>query len=260
MSEPDSSCGGPEYGLRVKQPLQVKTLRVASLVLACAGLFLLYRFSVYSDFPLVRAGEITPAMNFACVRVSGEVMRDASVLPSGGLVFTLKDRSGEIAVFGSRAQTEELKASGKLPRRGDQVETAGSLNVSAGQGIRLRMQSLDRLTLVRELSSGSTDPFLRLAEISVAKRGWQIVTRGVLKTVTVPGPGSGAPCSLILEEDGVELPVVFWDDAFSSPERKIPVPGKVLEVRGRVDVYKDEVRLRLQDISALRVISGKDRL
>ncbi|MCU0858112.1 MAG: OB-fold nucleic acid binding domain-containing protein, partial [Pontiellaceae bacterium] len=135
----------PAYGPQVKRPLRIRVLQVASLVLAVAGLILLYLFSVSRDIPRIRIGEITPTMNFAMVRVSGEVVRDTFIFQSGGMVFNLRDGSGEIAVMGGKAQTDALEAAGQLPRRGDRVDVVGSLSVGADQEPKLRIQSSDQL-------------------------------------------------------------------------------------------------------------------
>lgn len=245
----------PIYGPQVKRPLRVRVLQYASLVLAVAGLVLLYLYSVNRDIPVVRVSEITPTMNFAYVRVAGNVTRDAYVFKSGGVVFNMHDGSGEIAVMGGRAQAEALETAGKLPRRGDRVEVAGSLSVSADQEIKLRMQSADQLTLARQRTA--TAPALsriRLADITPAQKGDQVSVIGVLNEVSVPPGGSKAPYVLTLEEDGTELAVIFWDKVFQGLERKLPTPGKMISARGRVEVYKDTVQLKVWEAADLRTV------
>jgi hypothetical protein len=249
----------PGCGLQVKRPIKIRVLQYASLVLAVAGLVLLYLFSINRDIPFVRVSDITPAMNFATVRITGEVTRDASVFQSGGLVFNIKDGSGEIAVMGGRAQAEALEAAGKLPRRGDQVEVAGSLSVSADQEARLRLQSTDQLIVNRKRAAApGADAPVRLADVTLVRKGAQIAVTGILKSIDIPGPGSKSPYVLTLEENGAELAVIFWDDVFHGMEKKLPVPGKRIRAYGRVDVYKNAVQLKVQEAGDLRVVeSGK---
>lgn len=259
--------GYPVCGSQVKRPLRIRVLQYASLVLAVAGLVLLYLFSLNRDVPLVRIGDITPVMNFATVRISGEVTRDAYIFESGGIVFNIKDGSGEIAVMGGRAQADALEAAGKLPRRGDQVEVAGSLSVSADQEVKLRMQSADQLVLNRKraIPSAVAPPRIRLADVTAVQKGEQITVVGTLKSVDVPGPGSQAPYVLTLEENGAELAVIFWEDVFQGLESafakgcgaqgiKLPTPGKRISARGRVDVYKDTVQLKVREAGDLCVV------
>ncbi|HPR82221.1 MAG TPA: OB-fold nucleic acid binding domain-containing protein [Pontiellaceae bacterium] len=245
----------PACGLQVDRPLKIRVLQYASLVLAVAGLILLYLFAVNRDLPFVRIGDITPAMNFAYVRISGEVTRDAYVFQSGGIVFDLKDGSGEIAVMGGKAQAQALEAAGKLPRRGDRIEVAGSLSVAADQEPRLRIQSADQLVLNRKRAAAASSPAprIRLADVTAAHKGEQISVSGILKIIDVPGPGSRAPYTLTLEENGAELAVVFWEDVFRDLEDRLPLPGKRLSVRGGVDVYKDTVQLKVRSAGDLRI-------
>ncbi len=248
----------PVYGPQVKRPLRVRVLQAASLVLALAGLVLLWLYSVHRDIPLVQVADIRPTMNFAYVRIAGEVSRDAYVFDSGGLVFNLDDGSGEIAVMGGRAQAEVLENAGRLPRRGDRVEVAGSLSVSADQEVKLRMQSADQLTLRRKRSASAVPAAqvpLRLSDVTSAKKGETLSVTGTLKEVHLPGPGSKAPFVLTLEQDGTELDVIFWDKVFQGLEKKLPMPGKTISARGRVDVYKDKVQLKVWEASDLQEVS-----
>ena len=250
----------PVYGLQVKRPLKIRVLRYASLILAVAGLFLLYQYSVNRDIPLVRIADITPTMNFAYVRMAGEVTRDAYVFESGGIVFDMKDGSGEITVMGGRAQAQALESAGKLPQRGDRIEVAGSLSVSAEQEPRLRIQATDQLILNRKrpIANPAAGTGLRLADVTAAHKGALVAVSGILKSIDVPGPGSKAPYTLTLEENGAELAVVFWNDVVQALENKLPMPGKRINASGRIDVYKDKVQLKVRDAGNLRVMeSGK---
>ncbi|MEI8205271.1 MAG: hypothetical protein WCG03_00170 [Kiritimatiellales bacterium] len=250
----------PAYGPQVKRPLRVRVLQYASLVLAVAGLALLYLFSVNRDIPLVRVSDITPTMNFAYVRMAGEVTRDAYVFQSGGMVFDIKDGSGEITVMGGRAQAQALEASGKLPRRGDRIEVTGSLSVSADQAPKLRIQSANQLVLNRKRTAvvPAEEARVRLAAVTAAHKGDQVTVAGTLKSVDVPGPGSKAPYALTIAEDGAELVIIFWEDVFQGLDKKLPIPGKLISARGRVGIYKDAVQLKVWEAGDLRVMeSGK---
>lgn len=253
----------PVYGPQVKRPLRVRVLQAASLILAVAGLILLYLFSINREIPLVRIAEITPTMNFAYVRIAGEVTRDAYVFKSGGVVFNLNDGSGELAVMGGRAQADALTGTGKLPRRGDRVEVTGSLSVSADQEVKLRMQSADQLTLTRKRgapAAANKTARIRLADITAGQKGESLTAVGTLQSIEVPRPGSKAPYVLTLEEEGSELAVIFWDDVFQGLEKKLPMPGKLIRARGRVEVYNGTVQLKVWEAGDLHVITEREKL
>ena len=256
-----SEIGGTEYpvcGVQVECPVRIRLLRYAALVLASAGLILLYLYSLDRDIPSVRIREITPAMNFACVRIEGEVTGDAYIFRSGGIVFNLRDSSGEIAVMGGRAQAEALASAGKIPRRGDRAEVTGTLSAGAGQEPKLRMQSAARLVLNRKraVRLPTENPFcIRLKDITAAKKGMPVTVTGTVRSVNIPGPGARTPYVLTVEEEGAELAVVFWEGVVQGLGNTLPVPGKRVRISGRVDVYKDTVQLKVQEAGDLRVVA-----
>jgi DNA/RNA endonuclease YhcR with UshA esterase domain len=249
----------PVYGPQVKRPLRVRVLQFASIVLAVAGLILLYLYSVNRDIPVVKVAQISPTMNFAYVRINGIVSRDAYIFQSGGIVFDLNDGSGEIAVMGGRAQAEALEKENRLPKRGDRVEVAGSLSVSADQEVKLRMQSAAQLVLERKRASASaaTVQPLRLADVTAAQKDERVTVTGTLKEIQIPGPGSKAPYVLTLEQDGAELEVIFWDKVFQGLEKKLPMPGKMISATGRVDVYKGKIQIKVWEAADLQEVTEK---
>ena len=248
----------PVCGSQVSRPFRIRVLQYASLVLAVAGLILLYLFSVNRDVPVVKIGNITPTMNFACVRVVGEVTSDAHVFKSGGIIFNMKDGSGDIIVQGGRVEAASLEALGNLPRRGDQVDVAGSLSVNAGQDVKLRMLSADQLLLRRKNAAiGHSVPRVSLSDITVAHKGRQVAAVGRLKSIDVPGLGSRTPYVLTLEEDnGAELAVIFWEDVLQGLDNKLPIPGKFIRARGKVEVYQDRVQLKVGAADDLCVVES----
>lgn len=244
----------PDCGPQVKRPLRIRILQYAAWGLAFAGLILLYLYSVNRDIPVVRVAAITPTMNFAYVRISGEVSRDTYVFKSGGMVFNVHDGSGEIAVMGGRAQAEALAETDRLPRAGDRVEVAGSLSLSADDEVKLRMQSADQLTLHRKTTPAiiPEESRLRISDITAAQKGDAVALAGTLKEIVVPGPGSKAPYVLTLEQGGAELDIIFWDNVFQGLGQTLPIPGKLIRAHGRVEVYKGRVQLNVRDANDLK--------
>jgi hypothetical protein len=125
----------------------LKAIRVTAVLLATAGLLLLYVASRHSDPPLVGISEITPVMNFAHVRVSGTVTKRAYVSKDRGYVgFTIDDGSGRLRVVAYRNVAKTLFADKTLPAGGDEVDVRGSLSVSANSEPKLYLKSTDHLT------------------------------------------------------------------------------------------------------------------
>lgn len=135
-----------------KSPM-LRILRFIALGLAVVGLGLLYLASGIDGFPVTKIGLITPAMNFAQIRVVGNVRRDAYVAREAGevdyLSFYLDDGSGEIQVRAYRTVARALVENGAVPNKGERVGVIGNLRVPAGKKPRLTLQSEQQLHIER---------------------------------------------------------------------------------------------------------------
>lgn len=245
----------PGREVQARRSFRLRFLRGISPALMIAGFVFLCLHFLNRDRPDVKTGDITPAMNFTRVRITGEVARNAFILKTGGVVFDVRDESGQIAVTGGRAQARTLEERGNLPRRGDRVEVSGILSVNAGQTPTLRIQSADHLVLNRRKVSGSNSvPCTALSSVTAAQSGQRLAVTGTLKSVSLPGPGSKAPYVLTLENGGAKLAVVFRDDILRGLEQKLPIPGELISACGKVGSYKDVLQLEIQDPGDLRVV------
>jgi tRNA(Ile2) C34 agmatinyltransferase TiaS len=116
-----------------KSPL-ILTIRISALLLATAGLFLLYLTAKHHDPPLITAAEITPAMNFAHIRISGNVRKKPYIARDHDyLSFRVYDESGSIQVVAYRKTAQKLISSNLLPAAGDSVTVRGNLSSSASK-------------------------------------------------------------------------------------------------------------------------------
>jgi hypothetical protein len=144
-----------------RRPL-LRHLRVAALALAVAGLAGLLATAVRREAPAVGIGAISPAMNFASVRVAGKVLSEPRVLREAGRVdyvsWTLDDGTGQVRVQADGAVALALAQTARIPRKGDRVEAAGTLNVSSEGLPRLRLQAAEQLRLGGEAPRGVAPP------------------------------------------------------------------------------------------------------
>ncbi len=217
----------------------LKVLRIAALVVALGGLFLLHLYAVHRELPLVRIGEITPMMNFASVRVEGVLESDARRIRSGSLLYVVNDGTGTIPVFFDRSAGE------KLPKAGTRVLVVGSLGVGAGNKVRLSGQSIKLLPGAVE----TKEPRLKLSDITPEQQGARMTVCGRVSKVWNPRPGSKAPHRIVLSDSSGSLDVVHW----FVPELQVAV-GDELEIRGTVGVYDGKVQLKVwqaEDIQPL---------
>ncbi len=133
------------------QPLMLRVLRIGSVVLAVAGLVLLYLAVTHRELPVQQIGEITPLMNYAYVRLVGTVPRDCYVGDDDGVVdyvsFMVKDATGSIRVKAQGDVARKLAESERLPKRGMSIDVSGSLNVAQGKKPEMRLQASRQLLI-----------------------------------------------------------------------------------------------------------------
>ncbi|MBL7076450.1 MAG: OB-fold nucleic acid binding domain-containing protein [Kiritimatiellae bacterium] len=132
------------------KPAMLRILRIGSVVLAVAGLVLLYLAVTHRELPVQNIGEITPLMNYAYVRVVGEVPRSCFVgeeEPVDYVSFMVKDATGSIRVKAQGEVALKLFETGRLPQRGARVDVAGSLNVAPGKKPEMRLQAPRQLLI-----------------------------------------------------------------------------------------------------------------
>jgi DNA/RNA endonuclease YhcR with UshA esterase domain len=100
------------------------------LALAIAGVGALLVAVRSTTRPLFTVASITPAMNFAYVRIAGVIPAYPSLSSAGDyLSFTVQDDTGQMRVSAYRSTVNGLLAQSRIPMPGDQVSVEGSLRV-----------------------------------------------------------------------------------------------------------------------------------
>jgi hypothetical protein len=130
-------------------PRAMRVIKVSAVLLASAGLALLFVMSRSKDVPEVKVSELTPLMNFGSVQVSGTVSRNPFIGREKGEIdyisFLLDDGTGRVRVQVYGLTAKELSEAGMIPRQGQQLRAAGSLNVSGEGDVKLRLRSVGDL-------------------------------------------------------------------------------------------------------------------
>lgn len=235
----------PHCGAGVQKRLSVRFFRYAALLLGTVGLWLLYMMATHREIPLVKVGDIRPTMNFAYVRVAGTVSGEARVFKEGGRVrsmrFLVDDGSGEISVTAYRAQAEAIVEANQVPRRGDRIEVAGSLSVTADDEIVMRLQMPEHLKLSR-----ADVPVTPLGDISPAMVGDSLMVEGEIVDVFAPRSGSKAPWRMTLRDASGQKDLTFWEEAYAEMADKVLLKaGSPVRAHVSVRTYKEQLQLSL---------------
>ena len=106
----------------------------------------------HKEIPVIRVCEITPMMNFAYVRLSGNVERKPFVGKNDGkidyLSFSINDGTGNLRVAAYDNVAREIVEMNLLPKEGVYVDVAGSLRVEADGRTKLYLGSSSLLSIV----------------------------------------------------------------------------------------------------------------
>jgi hypothetical protein len=245
----------PHCGAGVQARLSIKLFRVVSVLLATVGLGLLYLMAVKRQIPLIEIGSISPTMNFAYVRVTGNVDGEVRISRDGRQVrsvrFNVDDGTGVLPVSAYGPKGQALVVRGLVPRTGDRVEVTGSLNVSADR-VALWLQSPDQLTLTR-----AETPVATLDSLGAEQVGRTVTVRGTIRDVSAPDVGTRRPWKVALEDGSATHDIVFWSDVHDAlPDPGLLRPGARLDARVRVGRYRDELQLKAEGPGDLLLTPG----
>ena len=101
----------------------LRPFRALTLVLALGGLLALIWAARATPRAVTSAGAITPAMNFAYVRLSGVVVDFPAIEPDGSyLSFRVADADGVVRAQAYRAAALGLLAADAIPSPGDEAQ------------------------------------------------------------------------------------------------------------------------------------------
>jgi RecJ-like exonuclease len=139
------------------RPVRFAALRAISILLALTGLVLLYAMVTNREIPLIDVADIRPSMNYAYVRITGDLVKRPLISKKYGRVcrisLTLDDTTGAITATAYEKKARALMASG-LPEKGDRIEVIGTLSVRNGRQHRIYV---DTPRQIRILTSGKDE-------------------------------------------------------------------------------------------------------
>lgn len=237
---PYEAC--PYCGARLEPRVSVRALRYGSLLVAVAGLAVLWFFSLRSPVPEVKIGQVQATMNFAYVRVSGQVIRSPSYdADSSYLNFWIQDDTGEMMVSSYRGVTQDLLAAGKRPDVGDRATLEGTLRLRE-ETPSLVLTSAETVRLAR----AEPAPY-SIGDITPADALQPVIIRGLVRQVETPY--TGLTLLTVRDQTGViDVAVSEWATAIldgASSELSRIQPGDPVEVTGAVTLYGDTPQVAL---------------
>ena len=140
------------------------------------------------------------------------------------------------ATFASPAGTRKLTSEGKNFRYGRLV----SLFVALAGAYAMR-------------PALAADPALTpIKSITKAMAGQVVTVQAPISSIKEPS-SARAPYLVNLTQDGATLPLIYWSDMQPQVAAKVKV-GNTIRVTAAVNIYREQLQLKLSDPSALNVI------
>ncbi len=107
----------------------MRLIKHTAFILAIAGLLFLWLAARRLQPQNVSLGDLSPAMNYATIRVSGEVTRTPRAgREPGSLGFTIREGEHRLRIFANASAAPQ-----QAPERGTLVSVTGNLKFSAGR-------------------------------------------------------------------------------------------------------------------------------
>jgi hypothetical protein len=146
------------YCSEANQSSGSRIFRWLAVVFAVSGLCVLALTPLWSEVPLITSDEITPLMNFAHVRMEGNVEKPPYTGKHDGVVdylsFSLNDGSGTVRVVAYDGTARSLANDCSLLEKGSRVSVTGVLTVKAGRARRLTLRDAEGVEREGQVASG----------------------------------------------------------------------------------------------------------
>ncbi len=211
----------------------MRLLRWLTVALAVSGTAALVLASRSTARPLTLIASVSPAMNFAYVRVEGAVLAYPTLAREGDyLSFHVQDASGDIRVSAYRAVCAQLLTAGRIPMPGDVVAVEGTLRVRDDEPSLV-------LNMADGLSASRSEPrAIALAALDATPLGQRVTVAGQVREVR---DVAGALRIVGLRQGNAQADLVFPLEL--TPVAGAPpslAPGDWITATGGVGVYRDK--------------------
>lgn len=252
-----SKC--PRCGAEVGKHISVRVFRWAAVLLAIGGLLMLYLMATHRELPLMKVEQLQPTMYFAYIRIAGTVSEEPRIFRKDGTVrslrFSVDDGTGEINVTAYRTQAQELIEANLLPHYGQNVVVAGSLAVTGGEDLLLRIQTPEHVTI--EGGKGGASAIEKLEEIDADRKGEFCTAEGLVTGVYAPKPDTRQPWNMKIEDDTERMFIIFWEETHADLERMgLLETGRYVRVTAEIDSFRGMPQLRPRDAYDIIRIDG----
>jgi len=232
---PHEAC--PYCGARLTKRISIRAIKAVAVILATAGLAILWFAATRTEVPLIQIGQAGATMNLAYVRIAGRCIRAPSYDPEGEyLSFSIADETGEIRVSSYRAETRQIVAQDRAPALGDWVEVAGTLRVRE-DFLSLTINVPDELQITR------AEPTARaIGSIALTDQYLRVRVQGEVDHTYEPYDGLTI---IVVRDETGSIPIAVSEDLIALGGDPLPLlpRGQPVEIVAAVSLYGDTPQL-----------------
>lgn len=252
---PKTRC--PFCGASIHARLSLHLFRWGSVAVALLGLLFLYLWAVNRDISKVKIGELVETMNMAYVEVSGTVGNVSAYRDEKDrmeyLTFELDDGSSRLParIKAYRSVAMALDEQGRLPRRGDKAQVAGSVRFAETGQVELMVQTAEHVRIEKEPAER-----VELADLDLSLLGETIRVEGRVDAVYAPREGSKAPYKVRLRDEEADAYLVLWSNLYAPLEARGLKEGALVRARVAVGEHRGKLQLTPADASDVEIASA----
>lgn len=221
----------PYCGAYLTKRIPIRTVKIATVMLASVGLVILWFAATRSEVPLIQIGQARATMNLAYVRVVGRCTRAPTYNPDkASLGFWVEDETGELYISSYGAEARALAEGNCVPALGDLVEVTGTLRVREDFHA-LTVNASDQIKITR------AEPMERdIGTIAPEDQYLRVRVRGQVRDVQRPYQG----LTLVTLRDVTgSIPLVVSEDVLTLSGTSLTLStGQSVEVAATVSLYE----------------------
>ncbi len=237
---PYDTCPHCQSSLRHR--ISLKVFRWIAVGGSIIGLIILWIGLRIQEVPLLHAGQIDLQHNMATARFEGKVISVSTDDKKNSFRITLDDGTGLIMLMGHGKLSVFRKVLGDtFPRPGDTISAVGNISYSENYGLTAFIASPRRLTML------SRDEVIRKELGRITREDIGLIGRfdGTVVEVT---PFAKGMTLRLQDPSGQQQLTVFHSELKRLEDTRIDQISKIgttVRFLGRVDVYRNEIQLRL---------------
>lgn len=237
--------------------LSIRVFKVLSVLVSTVGLLLLLFYARNVKTPETKIADLGPLSNFAHVRLTGIVTQSFGVHEKwGSLGFVLSDSGADergqnpntIRVSAYAQVAKNIQKAVKVPAAGDYISVEGQVRFQKDTAS-LLINAEEHLEIIERAASSDKVIELELEQITKTHVGRLVRTTG-----NVVGREEFATGVSLALDNGTDEGFKVWITKQQLGQRAVPSNGDLVEVEGKVAIFKGAAQVNLGKGSDLKLL------